>query len=430
MRKDKIIKTVLDIGSNKIKVLTGELSLENGKIKVLEYLEQENHGVFKGEIVDAEAVAENISDIIGKLKTELGFDIEKVTVGVSGEKIKSTTVNVTYSLDEERKMTEEDIEELKNKGIEIKLLNGEKAIRVEVYNLKIDNSGVIENPVGMEGRQLQGDVHLIYTDKENFSKLVETINRAGIDVEDVIFGGYATAKSTLEEEERKMGVAVADIGEGTTDIVLYKYNKLIYAESIPLGGMYFRRDLKIIYELSDTEVDEILKKYREKEITEEGTILYGEDKRITLQEISEAIEARLEDIIDKIKNTIFESGFKGYLGTGLILTGGVMEDNIVDTEKFLNRITEKTGHIAKKRIPVIAGIEETKARMAAIIGMFYEVIEKEEKINGQNYAKERIRLDINEKNDNFDEIDIFNEEKKEDKESSFNKIKKWISNFI
>lgn len=426
-----MIKTVLDIGSNEIKVLTGELSLEDGKVKVLEYLEQKNHGVSKGEIIDAEAVAENVRDIMEKLKRELGFEVDKVTVGISGNRVKSTTVNVTYSLEEEKKITEEDVEELVAKGIEVGLTEEQKVIKTEVYNIKIDNSGVIENPIGVEGKQLQGDIHLIYTDKENLYKVIETVNRAGLDVEEVVFGGYATAKSTLEEEERKTGVAVADIGEGTTDIVLYKYNKLIYAESIPLGGMYFRRDLKIIYELEDVEVDEILKKYREKEMTDDKNILYGEGKKISTTEISEAIEARLEDIIDKIKNTISESGFKGYLGTGLILTGGVMEDTLINTEKFLNRITEKTGHIAKKRIPSIDGLEDIKAKMATVIGIFYNVVEKEEKNSIKTSLKKSIKVSIENENENFDDIDLNELNKDEKKEESIlGKIKTILSNFI
>ena len=120
---------------------------------------------------------------------------------------------------------------------------------------------------------------MIYTEKKRVAKLVETINRIGVDVENIVLNAYASAKSTLGEEDSRMGVALADIGEGSTDIIIYKNDKLIYTETIPLGGMHFKTDLIYILKLNDEEeAIEILNKYRNKDISPEGYIYYGEGK--------------------------------------------------------------------------------------------------------------------------------------------------------
>lgn len=440
INREKIIKTVIDIGNGKIKAITGELSSNGEVLRVLKYIEGPSYGMVKNEIRDGEALSKSVNEIIEKLRIATDQEIETVTIGISGDGIKSRTTNIEYNFSE-AEVTEEHMKALLTEAEKKVLSSEEQIIKTEIYNIKVDNSGIIKNPIGILGTKLQGDVHLIYTDKRRVAKLVEIINRIGVDVENIVLNAYASAKSTLGEEDRRMGVALADIGEGSTDIILYKNDKLIYTKTIPLGGMHFKSDLVYILKLTDDEdAIEILNKYRDRDISPDGYIYYGDGKYIAALELEDFINARVEEIIDYIDNTIEKSGFNGYLGKGLVLTGGVISDRIINTEKLLEKINKKTGYVARKVLPnEFSGLEEINTNMATVIGLFYEVMEEEDrKMRTGSYTHQEIQVKnekiippISLEEDLNKILENEKEEKKVEKSNGVVKaIKNWFSNFI
>lgn len=441
INRDKIVKTVVDIGNGKIKAITGELSSNGEVLKVLKYVEGPSFGMVKNEIRDGEELSKAINDVIEELRLSTEQEIESVTIGIGGEKIKSRTINMEYNFSEEE-VTEEHIKALLKDAEKKILTSEEQIIKTELYNIRVDNSGIIKNPLGVLGSKLQGDVHLIYTEKKRVAKLVETINRIGIDVENIVLNAYASAKSTLGEEDSRMGVALADIGEGSTDIILYKNDKLIYTETIPLGGMHFKTDLVYILKLNaEEEANEILNKYRERDISPEGYIYYGDGKYMAALELENFINARVEEIIDYIKDTIEKSGFNGYLGKGLILTGGVISDKIINIEKLLEIINKKTGYVARRVLPnEFSGLEEVTTSMATVIGIFYEVMEEEDrKLRTGSYTHQEIKVKnekivqpLEEEKEDLSKIleESLEEEKEKKKNGVLKAVKNWFSNFI
>ncbi|STO32184.1 Cell division protein FtsA [Fusobacterium necrogenes] len=442
INRDKIVKTVVDIGNAKIKAITGELSSNGEVLKVLKYVEGPSVGMIKNEIRDAEELSKAINNVIEELRIATEQEIDSITIGIGGEKIKSRTVNMEYSFHEEE-ITEDHIKALLEDTKKKILTSEEQLIKTEIYNIRVDNSGIVKNPLGVLGSKLQGDVHLIYTEKKRVAKLVETINRIGVDVENIVLNAYASAKSTLGEEDSRMGVALADIGEGSTDIILYKNDKLIYTETIPLGGMHFKTDLIYILKLNEEEeAIEILNKYRNKDISPEGYIYYGEGKYIAALELESFINARVEEIIDYIKDTIEKSGFNGYLGKGLILTGGAVSDRIINVEKLLETINKKTGYVARKVLPSeFSGLEEVTTSMATVIGIFYEVMEEEDrKLKTGSYTHQEIKVKnekiiqpIEEEKEDLSKMleeESVEEEKEKRKNGVLKAVKNWFSNFI
>ena len=441
INRDKIVKTVIDIGNGKIKAITGELSSNGEVLRVLKYVEGPSYGMIKNEIRDGEALSKSINNVVEKLRMATDQEIEAVTIGISGDGIKSRTTNIEYNFSE-TEVTEEQMKALLVEAEKKVLSQDEQIIKTEIYNIKVDNSGIIKNPMGILGSKLQGDVHLIYTDKKRVAKLVEIINRIGIDVENIVLNAYASAKSTLGEEDKRMGVALADIGEGSTDIILYKNDKLIYTKTIPLGGMHFKSDLVYILKLTDDEdAIEILNKYRDRDISPDGYIYYGDGKHIAALELEDFINARVEEIIDYIDNTIEKSGFNGYLGKGLVLTGGVISDKIINPEKLLEKINKKTGYVARRVLPSeFSGLEEVTTNMATVIGLFYEVMEEEDrKMRTGSYTHQEIQvknekivppINVEEDLTKMLEEEIVEEEKVEKTNGVVKAIKNWFSNFI
>lgn len=441
INRDKIVKTVIDIGNGKIKAITGELSSNGEVLRVLKYVEGPSYGMIKNEIRDGEALSKSINNVVEKLRMATDQEIEAVTIGISGDGIKSRTTNIEYNFSE-TEVTEEQMKALLVEAEKKVLSQDEQIIKTEIYNIKVDNSGIIKNPLGILGSKLQGDVHLIYTEKKRVAKLVEIINRIGIDVENIVLNAYASAKSTLGEEDKRMGVALADIGEGSTDIILYKNDKLIYTKTIPLGGMHFKSDLVYILKLTDDEdAIEILNKYRDRDISPDGYIYYGDGKHIAALELEDFINARVEEIIDYIDNTIEKSGFNGYLGKGLVLTGGVISDKIINPEKLLEKINKKTGYVARRVLPSeFSGLEEVTTNMATVIGLFYEVMEEEDrKMRTGSYTHQEIQvknekivppINVEEDLTKILEEETVEEEKVEKTNGVVKAIKNWFSNFI
>ena len=441
INRDKIVKTVIDIGNGKIKAITGELSSNGEVLRVLKYVEGPSYGMIKNEVRDGEALSKSINNVVEKLRMATDQEIEAVTIGISGDGIKSRTTNIEYNFSE-TEVTEEQMKALLVEAEKKVLSPEEQIIKTEIYNIKVDNSGIIKNPMGILGSKLQGDVHLIYTDKKRVAKLVEIINRIGIDVENIVLNAYASAKSTLGEEDKRMGVALADIGEGSTDIILYKNDKLIYTKTIPLGGMHFKSDLVYILKITDDEdAIEILNKYRDRDISPDGYIYYGDGKHIAALELEDFINARVEEIIDYIDTTIEKSGFNGYLGKGLVLTGGVISDKIINTEKLLEKINKKTGYVARRVLPSeFSGLEEVTTNMATVIGLFYEVMEEEDrKMRTGSYTHQEIQvknekivppINVEEDLTKMLEEEIVEEEKVEKTNGVVKAIKNWFSNFI
>ena len=314
------------------------------------------------------------------------------------------------------------------------LLSGkERILKKEIYNIRVNNSGIIKNPIGTVGKEIQGDVHLIYIDEAEVEKLVEVVNRAGVEVEHMLLNAYASAKAVLDDEDRRMGVALIDIGEGSTDIILFKNDKLIYTKSLPLGGMHYVNDISYLFQISKQEAFEILSKLRDKEI-HDAHIYCGTSKKVAVDDIKNIIDARTGDIINFIAQTIEESGFNGYLGKGLVLTGGAV---VIDG--LLDKINKKTGYVVRKVLPTaFRGLEDVDSSQATVIGIFTEVMEDEynkvqAKLNSlEPEVQEKKEEDIEESLENLEKIleEAQEKEKPEKKNGVMKGIKSWFSNFI
>lgn len=437
INRNSIIKTVVDIGSGKIKAIIGELSSNGEVLKVLKYAEGPSSGMVKGEVRDGELLSKSILAVIEELRAVTEQDITSITVGISGDKIKSRTVNAEVNFEEEE-IGDKQIKDLISQAEEKVLQFEDQILKTEIYNVRVDNSGIVKNPLGIVGSKLQGDVHLIFTEKRYVEKLVETVNRIGIDVENIVLNAYASAKSTLGEEDKRMGVALADIGEGTTDIILYKNEKLIYIESIPLGGMHFKSDIMYMFKLTDEEdIKEILDKYRNRDISPDGHIHYGTGKHISVEDLENLINARVDEIIEFIDSTIQKSGFNGYLGKGLVLTGGVATDKLINGDKLLDKINKKTGYVARKVFPSeFRGLEEVNTSMATVIGLFYEVMEEEDKkIRTGSYTHQELQVrneKVTQPEEDLTKIleETENVEEKKKENTIVKAVKSWFSNFI
>lgn len=423
--KSNITKLALDIGNSKIRFILGELNSEGDKLRVMEYIERPSRGIKKSIIENPEIVSEIIKDAVIELRAKTGLPVDRVSIGVSSPNIRSRTKHVNLYFDE-KEVEESDLQQLFFQAEE-GLQRGERVIAKELYNIRVNNSGIIKNPVGVTGKELQGDVHFVIMDEEDLLSYIEVINRAGLEVEDIVLNAAASAKATLDEEDRQMGVALIDIGEGTTDIIIFKNDKMIYSKSIPLGGMHYVNDLSYLFQITRGEAGDILEKLRRKDFRN-GYILIGDTKKVSVEDIKNIIDARTGDLMNFITQTIEESGFNGYLGKGIILTGGAI---IIDD--LFEKVNKKMGYAVKRITPIpLRGLEDVDPGMSSVVGIFIQVMENE--YERLKHLPEGMENDEFALNGSFTDSDFEDGTEKTSKEKSnigaIEAFKKWISNFI
>lgn len=402
MKGNEIIKFALDIGNHSIKLLAGEMNSKCDKISILDYVKVRSRGIKKSNIEDPEALLESLKEAVDKLSEKIQQQVDKVSISIGGSGVVSATRNVKISFPE-KEIEEKDVEELfeqaKKKVFGTRENSYYRILYREIYNIRVNNAGIVKQPVGMPAKDLQADVHIVYIEDDYVEKYIELINRLGLEVDEIYLSSYVSAKGTLDEESRKMGVAHVDIGYASTDIILLKNYKVLHAKSLPIGEMHYISDMTHMLNLTKTDAVEILDKFKRKEIENDNTIRYGA-KKVSLRDIKDIIQARTGDIIDFITATIEGSGFNGYLAKGIVLTGGTVAIDGI-SEQIV-----RSGYLVRKELPIeIKGLRDAFYSDAVVTGIFLEDMEKEYRKYVERISTQDIDKSIAEKESDEDEIE-------------------------
>ena len=373
MRDDVIRKVALDIGNNSIKLLIGEMSSDFTKIAITDYVKVKHAGLRKSEIYDINALSEAIRTAISKAES-VESPITRLSLALGGPGVGSTTVNVKISFPE-KEIEESDMDKLLRKAKRQIFGENEDKFKIlykEVYNKKVDGPNIIKQPIGMVGKELQADVHFVYVEEAYVKKFREVLYSLGVDIDKIYLDSYASAKGTLDEETRKMGVAHVDIGYGSTSVIILKNSKVLYAKTKSLGELHYISDLSLILKITREEAEEVILRLKNKTVGSNETIKCG-SRKIPLQQIKDIIAARTNDIVQFITETIDESGFNGLLARGIVLTGGT-----VDIEGVAEQISGKSGYFVRKMLPIpLKGIKNSFYSDATVVGIFLEDMERE-----------------------------------------------------
>ena len=376
MRDDVIRKVALDIGNDTIKLLIGEMSSDFTKIAVTDYVKIKHNGLRKSDIYDVRALSEGIRTAISKIES-IESPITKLSLALGGPRVGSSTVNVRVSFDKEKIIDEADMDKLLRKAKRQIFGENEDKFRIlykEVYNKKVDGPRIIKQPIGMEGKEIQADIHFVYVSEDYVRQFRDVLYGLGVDIDKIYLNSYVSAKGTLDDETRKMGVAHVDIGYGSTSVIILKNSKVLYAKTKSLGELHYISDLSLILKITREEAEEVILRLKNKTVGPNETIKCG-SRKIPLQQIKDIIAARTNDIVQFITETIDESGFNGVLARGIVLTGGT-----VDIEGVAEQISGKSGYFVRKMLPIpLKGIKNSFYSDATVIGIFLEDMEREYK---------------------------------------------------
>lgn len=352
MAKERTIVGI-DVGSSKIATLIATSSRE-GPLTVIGVSTVPSRGIRKGQIVDIEEAVACISAGIESAERMAGYSISSAFVTVSGSHINSVNSRgVVAVAGGENEITEDDVRRVTEAARAISIPSSREILHVLPRGFIVDSQEGIKDPVGMTGIRLEVETHIVSGASTALRNLAKSIGQVGIDVEDLVFSGVAASASTLTDTEKELGVALVDIGGGTTDICLYVDGAVAHSVVIPIGGKNITNDLaiglrssldsaeKIKIELSrpqkkivkpDDEDEEERKddkaKNKEKDdLIDTSKLGIEEDlgplSRKTL--VDGIIKPRLTEIFTLIGIEIKRSGFNGLLPSGIVVTGGAAE---------------------------------------------------------------------------------------------------------
>lgn len=329
MKKSTIVSAI-DIGTTKIAAIIGKKD-ESGHIDVIGLGETVSTGVKRGVVLNIEETVQAIQKAVDDAEKMSGVKITEAFVGIAGQHIKSIKSRGTINADaRSEEITQADVDRLIDNMHGIPISPGEEIIHIIPQSYLVDNEADIKNPVGMCGKRLEANFHIVIGQITAINNIKKCVRRCGIEPVGTILEPLASSRAILTDDEKEIGVALVDIGGGTTDIAIYYDGIIRHTAVVPFGGYVITNDIKQIFSILERQA-EALK-------TQHGSALPGtqeddclisipglkgrDSKVISLNHLASIIQARIDEIFGAIEYQIEASGFGDKLGAGIVLTGG------------------------------------------------------------------------------------------------------------
>ncbi len=320
----------LDIGTTKIVVIVGRKN-EHGKLEILGMGKSESIGVSRGVVSNIDKTVQSIKTAVEDAENKAGVDIKVVNVGIAGQHIKSLQhrgIKVRHNIDDE--INQNDINALIDDMYKLVMLPGEEIIHVLPQEYIIDNEQGIKDPIGMAGVRLEANFHIITGQIAAAKNIFKCVHKAGLEVDDLILEPLASSEAVLSAEEKEAGVALVDIGGGTTDIAIFQDGIIRHTAVIPFGGNAITEDIKEGCGIIKNQAELLKLKFgsalasesKENEIVSIPGLRGRDPKEISLKTLAQIIQARMEEIIENIYYEIKNSGYENKLICGIVVTGG------------------------------------------------------------------------------------------------------------
>lgn len=333
------IIVALDIGTTKVCAIAGKKN-EHGRLEVLGYGKVESTGVNRGVVSNIEKTVQAIHEAVSAAERMSGVKIKRVQVGIAGQHIKSLQHRGILTRENDHtEIGQKDIERLIQDMYRLVLPPGDKILHVIPQEFTVDNEQGITDPIGMSGVRLEANFHIITGQITASNNLIRCVERDGLTVNDITLEPIASAEAVLNEEEKMAGVALVDMGGGTTDLTIFHEGIVRHTAVIPLGGNIITKDIKDGCTVMPDQAEKLKVRFgsamaemvnEHRTITIPG-VLGREPKEISERNLARIIQARVEEIFDAILWEIRRSGYERQLICGIVLTGGgAMLNNIQD----------------------------------------------------------------------------------------------------
>ena len=329
----KQIAVGLDIGTTKIVAMIGRVN-DYGKLEILGIGKSKSLGVHRGVVNNITQTIQSIQQAVQEAELASGQKINEVTVGIAGQHIRSLQHSDYITRpNSDQVIDEADIERLINQVHKLVMLPGEEIIHVLPQEFKVDGQAEIKEPIGMYGGRLESNFHVVVGQVSSIRNIGRCVKSGGLELEGITLEPLASSNAVLSQEEKEAGVALIDIGGGTTDLAIFKDGIIKHTAVIPFGGNVITEDIKGGCSIIEKQAELLKIKFgsawpgenKENEIVSIPGLRGREPKEITLKNLSKIIHARVVEIVEQVYVEIKNYGHeeqKNKLIAGIVLTGG------------------------------------------------------------------------------------------------------------
>ena len=325
MRKRATLASI-DVGTTKVCTIIAEVS--EGGIRVVGVGVTPSNGLHKGLVVNINEARESIRESVRKAEQASGYKVESAYIGVTGRHVSSVNNRGVVAITRnDRLVRREDLRRVLSCAQNIKVPSERRLLHVIPRGYAVDGQVGIKNPVGMHGFRLDVETHIITAAVASVQNLVKCIRGIGIDIDDLILEPLASSEAILTEDEKQVGVILADIGGGTTDIAVFKDSSIWHTAILPVAGYQLTRDVAIGLGLPFDVSEEMKKRYGSvmpvyESKAETTSTISADGHGVSYQDLCDIIRARVEEIIRLILLELPRSDYEELVPAGLVLTGG------------------------------------------------------------------------------------------------------------
>jgi cell division protein FtsA len=377
----------LDIGTTKIVVMVGQKN-EFDKVEILGIGKSKSLGVHRGVVNNITQTIQSIQQATLEANAKSGITVKEVVVGIAGQHIRSLQHSDYITRENaDEVINEQDIETLINQVYKLVMLPGEEIIHVLPQEYKVDGQAEIKEPIGMYGGRLEANFHVVVGQVSSIRNIGRCINSAGLDMGKITLEPIASSDAVLSQEEKEAGVALIDIGGGTTDLAIFKDGIIRHTAVIPFGGNVITEDIKEGCSIIQKQAELLKVKFgsawpgenKETEIVSIPGLRGRDPKEISLKTLSKIINARVIEIIEQayleIKNYGHEDQKKKLIA-GIVLTGGGSQlKHLKQLVEYITGMDTRVGY-PNEHLAGDTDEQTTSPMYATAVGLLMAALEK------------------------------------------------------
>jgi cell division protein FtsA len=325
-KKDSLV-VGLDIGTTKICTVVAELA--DGQINIIGLGTHPSKGLRKGVVINIDSTVQSIKKAVEEAELMAGVHLTSVFAGIAGGHIKGINSHGVIAV-KNKEITPSDVKRVIDAASAVAIPMDREVIHIIPQEFIVDDQDGIRDPVGMSGVRLEGRVHIVTGAITSAQNIIKCANRAGLDVDDIVLEQLGSSEAVLTPEEKELGVAIIDIGGGTTDLVIFSSGSIKHTAVFSLAGSHITNDISLGLRTPLEEAEKIKIRYgcaltslvRKDETIEVPSVGGRKPRSLSRYTLAEIIEPRVEEILSLVHHEITRTGYGNLLASGIILTGG------------------------------------------------------------------------------------------------------------
>lgn len=327
-KAEKNLVVGLDIGTSKVAAIVGEIA-PDGQIEIIGIGHHRSRGLKKGVVVNIESTVQSIQRAVEEAELMAGCQIKSVYAGIAGSHIRSLNSHGIVAI-RDKEVTGSDIDRVIDAARAVAIPADQRILHILPQEFIIDKQEGIREPIGMSGVRLESRVHIVTGAVSAAQNIIKCVRRCGLEVDDVILEQLASSQSVLTDDEKELGVAIVDLGGGTTDIAVFTEGAIRHTAVIPIAGDQVTNDIAVALRTPTQYAEEIKIKYAcalaqlatADETIEVPSVGDRPPRRLARQTLAEVVEPRYEELLTLVQAELRRSGFEDLIAAGIVVTGG------------------------------------------------------------------------------------------------------------